>query len=350
MKGRIIVTDEIAGRGYAALLVDGKLEDLLVDPAEDDPTPRPGAIYWGRVTRKSQNAGGVFADLGGAEGLVREAPGLRPGDMILAQVTSHAEAGKAVPMSARVLYKGRYAILSPTAPGVNVARRIRDGAERDRLAAIAAEALGDDDTGAIIRSASEGVAAEAIAEDIATLTDLRAAAEAAAEAGPCLAVEAPGAIVEAWRDWSDPDPDAVWQDEESREGHFEHFGVWEAIDALRSPRVALPGGGHMYVEATRAMVAVDVNTGKDFSPAACLKANLAAIRELPRQLRLRGFGGQVTVDLAPLAKKERVQLETALRAALKADAVETSFAGWTPLGNLELQRKRERRPITELLA
>ena len=59
----------------------------------------------------------------------------------------------------------------------------------------------------------------------------------------------------------------------------------------------------MMIEPTRALVAVDVNTGPDTSPAASLKANIAAARDLPRQLRLRGLGGQVVVDFAPMPKK-----------------------------------------------
>ena len=82
--------------------------------------------------------------------------------------------------------------------------------------------------------------------------------------------------------------------------------VREAADRARRRR-GLGGGrgaaptrwwrsakGSMAVEATRALVAVDVNTGGDLSPAAALKVNLAAAAELPRQLRLRGLGGQVT--------------------------------------------------------
>jgi Rne/Rng family ribonuclease len=104
----------------------------------------------------------------------------------------------------------------------------------------------------------------------------------------------------------------------------------------------------MAIEPTRALVAVDVNTGGDFSPAATLKANLAAARDLPRQLRLRGLGGQITVDFAPLAHRDRPRIEAALRAALAEDGIETTLSGWTPLGHLELQRKRTRRPIATL--
>ena len=121
-------------------------------------------------------------------------------------------------------------------------------------------------------------------------------------------------------------------------------GIWEEVERLRGPSVAL-GQGSMTIEPTRALVAVDVNTGADLSPAAALKTNLAAAAELPRQLRLRGLGGQIAIDFAPLARSERPRVERALTAALRKDGIDTTVAGWTPLGHLELQRKRVRRPL-----
>ncbi|NCM97464.1 MAG: ribonuclease G, partial [Rhodobacterales bacterium] len=126
-------------------------------------------------------------------------------------------------------------------------------------------------------------------------------------------------------------------------------GVAEMVDAVLVPAVALPGGGHMMIEPTRALVAVDVNTGPDTSPAASLKANIAAARDLPRQLRLRGLGGQVVVDFAPMSKRDRAVLDQVLRAAFKGESAETSLAGWTPLGLFELVRKRDRLPLAEVL-
>jgi Rne/Rng family ribonuclease len=163
-----------------------------------------------------------------------------------------------------------------------------------------------------------------------------------ASGAPELLVEGDGPHAMAWREW----PEAA-VDEGS--GAFERHGVTEAVEALRSPRVDLPGGGHMMLEPTSALVAVDVNTGGDTSPAAGLKANIAAFRDLPRQLRLRGLGGQVLVDPAPCPKKDRRQLEQSLKAALKRDTVETIVAGWTTLGLVELQRKRDRVAVRGLL-
>ncbi len=130
---------------------------------------------------------------------------------------------------------------------------------------------------------------------------------------------------------------------------FDHYGVWDEIERLKSPRVDLPSGGWMAVEATRAMVTVDVNTAGEFSGGAALTANLEAAKELPRQLRLRGLGGQIIIDFAPLPKRDRKRIEEALKAAFRRDPIETTLAGWTPLGHFELLRKRERRPLSELL-
>ncbi|MEM8761960.1 MAG: ribonuclease E/G [Pseudomonadota bacterium] len=129
---------------------------------------------------------------------------------------------------------------------------------------------------------------------------------------------------------------------------LDRLGVWDTLETLRAPSTELPSGGGMVIEPTTALVAVDVNTGGDFSPAAGLKANIEAARALPRQLRLRGLGGQILVDFAPMPKKDRRTVESALKAALKRDAIETTAHGFTTMGLFELQRRRERRPLHEL--
>lgn len=335
MKGRVVILGAVNGQEAAALMVDGQLEDLIVAPAAVV-TLAPGAICRGRVDRQMKGQGGVFVTLpGGERGFLREAKGLAPGQTVLVQVAGGTEPGKALPVSLRLLFKGRYGIITPAAPGLNLSRRIQNEESRSALQGLAAAAMAGSQMGLILRSACENADDDEISEEIATLRGLAEAVLADTEGAPELLVDAPGPHEEAWRDWADPPPDAVVEG-------FEEQGVHEAIDAVLSPRVALPGGGHMMIEPTRALVAVDVNTGPDTSPAASLKANIGAARELPRQLRLRGLGGQVVVDFAPMPKRDRVALEQQLRAAFRGEAAETSLAGWTPLGLYELVRKRDR--------
>jgi len=340
MKGRQIILDHLGGQEAAALMVDGRLDDLLIG----NEAPRPGAIYRAKADRPVKGMGGMFLSTPDGAAFVRQVRGISPGQPILVQVTGHAEPGKAIPVTAKILFKSRYAIVTPDAPGVNISRRIRDDELRDTLLVIAHEVMGKSDMGLILRSSCAQADPDEIAEDIAAMTDLACAVTADLPGEPELLVAGDGAHALAWRDWSDP---AAVID---APGSFETHGALDAIEALRDAHAPLPGKASIYVEATRALVAVDVNTGPDTSLAAGLKANIAAARELPRQLRLRGLGGQITMDLAPMPKKERRVFEDTLRAAFRADAIETTLAGWTPLGHYELQRQRQRQPLWEILS
>ena len=339
MKGRLVALDMLGDRRAAALVVDGRLEDLLVDP--DDATPLTGAIFRAIADRPVKGLGGMFVKLpDGASGFLRQTDGLAPGRPVIVQVSGPAEPGKALPVTTRVLFKSRLAIVTPGAPGLNISRRIKDDALRAALAALAQDAMtgADDSHGLILRSACADADDAEIAEDIAAMRDLAQAVMADTTGGPELLVEGADAHEVAWRDWADPPPDEV----DDSPGSFARHGIDDLIAALAGPRVALPGGGHMMVEPTRALVAVDVNTGPDTSPAASLKVNIAAARDLPRQLRLRGLGGQVMVDFAPMPKKDRAILDQAIRAAFKGEGAETTLAGWTNLGLYELTRRRDR--------
>jgi ribonuclease G len=344
MKGRVILLDRIEGRAAAALMVDGRLADLIIDPPGD--LALPGAIYRAVADRPMPGQGGVTLSMGAHKGYLRQAKGIAPGTRLLVQVASSAEPGKAAPVSPRLLFKSRYAIVTPDAPGLNISRKIRDEVERDRLQIIAhaAMACAPEGFGLILRSAAEDVADEALVADIAAMRDLAVAVMADTDGPPECLVDAPDAHLLAWRDWAIPDPDEVIE----AEGCFATHDVLEAVAEALAPHCALPGGAMAYVEPTHALVAVDVNTGPDTSLAAGLKANLALARALPRLLRIKGLGGQITLDLAPMPKKDRRVIEDALRRAFRDDGAEVVLAGWTPLGCFELQKKRDRLPLAQL--
>jgi ribonuclease G len=347
MKGRVVILDQLGDQGAACLMVDGQLSELSVDPVGD--TCLPGAIFRAVADRPMKGQGGMFVKLAqGQSGFLRQIGGIAPGQRLLVQVTGPAEPGKALPVTTRLLLKSRYSILTPGAPGLNISRAIRDEAVRAELGALAATSMkGADETlGMILRSACEAANPGVVAEDLTAMRGLAEALLADQEGLPELLVDGPGAHDLACRDWLDPEPD----DFADAPGGFEAHGVHELIAALRAPRVALPAGGHMMIESTRALVAVDVNTGADTSPAAALKANIAAARDLPRQLRLRGLGGQIVVDFAPISKKDRAILEQVIRAAFRPEGADINLAGWTTLGLFELTRRRDRLPLSEVLA
>ncbi len=340
MKGRTIILDHIGDVEAAAYLVDGKLDDILIDHLD---APRPGAIFRGICDRPIKGQGGMMLRLpDGETAFLRQGKGLRPGQAMLVQVTGYSEAGKAVPVTDRVLFKSRYAIVTPGKPGLNISRQITDEDTRDELLALAHEVF-DSQHGLILRSSCEGADDTEIAEDIVAMLSLADAVLADAEGStPEALTEGDGPHTLAWRDWTGA-AEIV-----TEAGAFAEHGVLDQLHQLGSPMVPL-GEGTMYVEPTRALVAVDVNTGNDTSPAAALKANLAAARALPRALRVRGLAGQITVDFVSMSKAHRKQVEQSLRASFKSDPIETSLVGWTPMGLFELQRKRERPPFPAAL-
>ncbi len=339
MKGRTIILDHIQGREAAALMVDGILDDFLI--ATD--APAPGTIYRARADRPVKGQGGMFLTTPDGPAFLRQVKGLAPGALLLVQVTGYAEPGKAIPVSNRILFKSRFAIVTPDAPGLNISRRIRDEDTRDQLLEIAHEQMGNSTHGLILRSCCQTADADEIAEDISAMLALAEQVLADTGSEPELLSEGDGPHILAWRDWTDP-AEVV-----TTSGGFEDHGVVDALDTAKGVSETLPGGGHLYIQPTRALVAVDVNTGADTSLAAGTKANFACAKALPRALRVRGLGGQITLDLAPMPKKDRRGFESALRSAFKSDPDETILAGWTPLGHFELQRKRGRIPLTEIL-
>ncbi|WP_371171474.1 ribonuclease E/G [Aliiroseovarius sp. 2305UL8-7] len=343
MKGSVIALDHYQGRMAAAHIVDGQLEDLLIEPPDN--VTLPGATFRAICDRPLKGQGGMMLRLPGKEtGFLRQGKGLKPGQPILVQVTGFAEDGKATPVTQKLLFKSRFAIVTPDAPGINVSRSIKDDDERVRLLEIAHEVMGDAQEGLILRSVSITGSDDEIANDIAQMLELsRTVRQDADGTTPELLIDGADPHHQAWREW--PKPDRL----DDAEGAFMRHGVADLVDLAKGPFVRLSGGAFAFVEPTRALVAVDVNTGSDTTPAAGLKANIATAKALPRALRCRGLGGQIVVDFAPSPKKDRRQIEQALRTAFRADGIETSLVGWTTLGHFELQRKRERMSLSSCL-
>lgn len=261
MKGRQIVIGQVFGLDAAALMQDGQLEDLILDLAAVTPLA-PGAICRAKVDRLVKGQGGVFLRLpAGERGYLRDRSGLREGQAIIVQIGGSAEEGKAVPVSSRLNLRGRHVIVTPGAPGVNVSRRIRDQDLRATLETLGAAALQDlaDPPGIVFRSVAAQSDPDEIDQELRGLLDLAKAIAADVEGPPELLLDAPDPAEQAWRDWAEPTPDAV----EDGLDAFALTGAAEAAEAMLSPRVDLGGGAWAEIEALRALVAIDVNTGSD---------------------------------------------------------------------------------------
>jgi len=114
--------------------------------------------------------------------------------------------------------------------------------------------------------------------------------------------------------------------------------------------VPLPSGGYICIDETEAMIAIDVNTGKNHSgkdqPETILATNLEAVREIARQLRLRNIGGLVVLDLIDMrSKKDQQTVFNTLKDLLDEDRARTKIYPISPLGLLEMTRQRENESV-----
>jgi ribonuclease E len=128
---------------------------------------------------------------------------------------------------------------------------------------------------------------------------------------------------------------------------FTRFGVEEEIEKIYNRRVPLPSGGHIVLEQTEALVAIDVNSGKfrdeEDLEATALKTNLEAAQEIARQLRLRDLGGVIINDFIDMeSESNRRVVERALRVALKRDRAKSWISRISRFGIIEMTRQRVR--------
>lgn len=127
---------------------------------------------------------------------------------------------------------------------------------------------------------------------------------------------------------------------------FESLGIAEQVEGALQPRVALPRGGALFIEATQAAAMIDVDGGAQ----GALAANLAAAHAVARQIRLRNLAGPIVIDFIGLRKRdERDKVTATLKEACERDALGAELLGWTKLGHFELVRARRAPALGEIL-
>ncbi|MEI8265230.1 MAG: ribonuclease E/G, partial [Betaproteobacteria bacterium] len=133
---------------------------------------------------------------------------------------------------------------------------------------------------------------------------------------------------------------------------FSRFQIEHQIETAFSRTVNLPSGGAIVIDHTEALVAVDVNSaratrGGDIEETAT-RTNLEAADEIARQMRLRDLGGLIVVDFIDMEEsKNRREVETRLRDALRNDRARVQFSSISKFGLLELSRQRLRPALSE---
>jgi ribonuclease E len=134
---------------------------------------------------------------------------------------------------------------------------------------------------------------------------------------------------------------------DGREPLFYKYKLEHEIANIHRREVALKDGGSIVVDTTEALVAIDVNSGSfrtdDSAEETAYQLNLAAAKEIARQLRLRDLGGVIVNDFIDMRKeRHRRNVERALRDAMRRDRARTKILRTSPFGLVEMTRQRVR--------
>jgi ribonuclease G len=385
----------------AALVENGILHEVMIERAS-----RRGLIsniYKGRVTRVLPGMQAAFVDVGlertaflHASDIARnpheEAPdregepnivdSVHEGSELLVQVLKDPIGSKGARLTTYVTIPSRFLVMMPHSSGVGVSARIEDPAERERLRSLVEAVSPQPSTaGYIVRTAAEGASIEALRADMIFLEKLWVAiAETAknAHAGE-LVYEDLALPVRVLRDLLSPQIERVRVDsqavfERMREFAqrfipqmlpmielyaeerpiFDLHGIEDEIERGLKRKVPLKSGGYVIFDQTEAMTTIDVNTGAYVGrrnlEETIFRTNLEAAVAIARQLRLRNLGGIIIIDFIDMTEEEhRHQVLQALTARLAGDYAKTQIMNISPLGLVEMTRKRNRESLEHVL-
>ncbi len=126
---------------------------------------------------------------------------------------------------------------------------------------------------------------------------------------------------------------------------FKAYKLQKDIDAMLNRRVKLKSGGYIIIEATEALISIDVNSGRSAADTVpeelALTTNLEAAVEIARQLRLRDIGGIIVIDFIDMEKDEsKERIISTFKRAMKKDRARYKITDISSLGLLEMTRKR----------
>jgi ribonuclease G len=314
---------------------------------------------------------------------------LKVGQELLVQVTKDPLPNKGARVTTQVTLPGRFVVFLPTVSHVGVSRKIEDEEERLRLRALL-ESIphgtvgrgGNGGTGGVIvRTAGEGRSAADFAADLTYLRSRWESVHSRAETAvaPALMHQDFDLALRLVRDLFSAEFSLLWVDSEAtyerivefrdqvqpqlvprvkldreERGLFERFGIEKEIEAALKPKVWLKSGGYLVINPTEALVAIDVNTGRFVGQhnleETALAANLEAVEEVVRQIRLRDLGGIIVLDLIDMTDPaHREQVSHALELELRKDRGKHKVLSISEFGLVQITRKRSRSNLERLL-
>jgi len=385
----------------AAVLESGVLQEIYIERTE-----RRGLVsnlYKGRVSRVLPGMQAAFVDIGlertaflhvadiaysHPENTVVSLPAVddirrlvSQGDDILVQVIKDPIGTKGARLTTFVALPSRYLVYMPRGDGIGVSARIEEESERQRLKEAISALRSDAHGGYIVRTAAQGATVESLREDISYLDKLwthvrRSSTQS--ETGKVVhedlpltlrllrdelgrgvgrvVVDSPAEyqrMIEFAKVFVPGNPTRIELYTGTRPV-FDLHGIEEEISRALERKVPLKSGGHLIIDQTEAMTTIDVNTGAYVGhrnlEETIFRTNLEAAVAIARQLRLRNLGGIIIIDFIDMKDEpHKKQVLAALERALAGDRAQTHIVSLSPLGLVEMTRKRTRESLEHQL-
>jgi ribonuclease G len=386
----------------AAFLENGVLQEVYIERAN-----RLGItsnIYKGRVSRVLPGMQAAFMDVGLERtaflhvsdiarredvGVEFEAPrtddiraAVAEGDELLVQVLKDPLGTKGARLTTFITLPSRFLVYMPQGRGVGVSARIEEEAERARLRTLVESFMSAEHPGGyIIRTVAEGASPEALRADMLFLQRLWEVVSDAGFRAPAgrlvhedlplpvrilrdllgqaverVLVDAPAAfarMIEFARTFM-PESEPRIELYRGNRPVLDLYGVEDEIQKALDRKVPLKSGGYLIIDQTEAMTTIDVNTGAFVGHRnledTIFRTNLEAAVAIARQLRLRNLGGIIIIDFIDMQDEDhRRQVLQALDKSLAGDHARTHISSVSPLGLVEMTRKRTRESLEHLL-
>ncbi|MEY2612534.1 MAG: Ribonuclease [Planctomycetota bacterium] len=299
----------------------------------------------------------------------------RRGDEVLVQVIKEGIGTKGPTLSTYISIPGRYLVLMPSLGRIGVSRKIEDETERKKLKSMMLDMNIPKGVGFIVRTAGQERNRKELSRDVAYLLRLWKALvkRIKNQPGPCDVYEESDIMIRTIRDTFTEDIDSIIVDHpeaynrardfmemvmpkyasriqlyENPEPLFFRYKLEQEIAKIHQRIVPLKGGGSIVIDPTEALVAIDVNSGnfrgnEENAEENAFHLNLAATKEIARQLRLRDLGGVIVNDFIDMRKEShRRKVEKSLRDAMQRDRARTKILRTSPFGLIEMTRQRIR--------
>ena len=395
-----------------ALLEGGRLEEYSVERKSSRNIV--GSVYKGKVKNIEMGLKAMFVDIGfeknaflhfwdaipaaldsGVEEIdrrsnkrprkritVKDIPSIYPvGSDVIVQVTKGPIGTKGPRVTTNLSFAGRYLVLMPFSDRSGISRKIEEPKERERLRKVLRQLDIPEGVGVIIRTVGEGQRARYFVRDLRVLLDQWGKVDQAIRENPapCRLFEEPDLVERTVRDFLTEEINEIVCDDRgatdrmidmigqisrrarNRVRHydgatpiFETYGVQKQIDDAFHRQVWLKCGGYIVIDETEALVAVDVNTGRNKGgrdvEKTILQTNLEAADEIARQLRLRNIGGLIIADFIDMkSRKDQQSVFNLMKERLKRDKARTHVLAISQLGLMEMTRQRAQESLSDTI-